>query len=226
MVHMAKLLESCRTSGIAYRTNISRSHRQIPIPSPIQAEAVIFKSSPHSMYISFRGTCSAQDLIHALDVRPKQLAHNIQVHQGFYRKYKSLEKEIAKEIEAHDDVHEIVFTGHSMGGSVAMIAAYHFAREQKRELQIRCHTFGAPKTGSPSFMQQLHNEIDEVVCVSLRKDIIPRIPLNPIFTHEEGHWIVDDNMIPVWDLLQNHSCVSYYHVLTKYIIDRENNIRV
>lgn len=172
------------------------------------------------MFVSFRGTCFASDLVHVLDIRSKSLCHRkgVHVHHGFYRKYKELENDILRELEHHPEITEIVFTGHSMGGSVAMIAAYHL-KGSLQSKAIKCHTFGAPKTGSAAFMRSLKKEIDEVICVSLKKDIIPRIPLNPQFLHEEELWMVDDNMIPPWDLLQNHSCVSYYHAITKHIAD-------
>lgn len=215
------LLESCRTSGIAYRPKIGRSAKHIPIPSSAEAEAVLYMPSPRRLFVSFRGTCTLDDLAHVLDVRHKELhARGMHVHRGFYKKFMSLEEQITKEMDEHPSLEEVIFTGHSMGGSLALIASYHY-HQKHRNKKIRCHTFGAPQTGNPTFFRYLSRNVNELLCVRLKNDIVPNIPLNPMFFHSENMIDLEDqDCTPVWDILQNHSCITYYQVLNKQILEQ------
>lgn len=221
MTHVI-LLESCRTSGIAYRPIASTSPRHVPIPSARSAEAVMYVPSPRRLYVSFRGTCTLQDVVHVLDVRNKALhTDEMKVHRGFYNKFMSLEKNISDELRKHPMVEEIVFTGHSMGGSLALIASYHYHKKHNN-MRIRCHTFGAPQTGNTPFFRYLADNVNEVLCVKLKNDIVPNIPLNPFFTHAENSMhLEDDERFPPWDILYNHSCVTYYQVLNKKVLGQD-----
>ncbi|KAL8442998.1 hypothetical protein Emed_006992 [Eimeria media] len=58
-------------------------------------------------------------------------------------------KEVAEKIGATGKRHVVLFTGHSLGGAVAQIAAWYYATKtteliQAGLLQLRCVTFGAP----------------------------------------------------------------------------------
>lgn len=214
------LLESCRTSGIAYRPKIERSPRHIPIPSPQDAAAVLYMPNPQRMYVSFRGTCTLQDVAHVLDVRPKELPFHqgMHVHHGFYRKFMSLEEHISLELQRQPSLEEVIFTGHSMGGSLALIACYFYHTRQLNK-NLRCHTFGAPPTGNLAFFQYLTRHIREVHCVRLKNDVVPHIPLNPFFFHKENILDLEDEFSPPpWDVLQNHSCMTYYQVIQKHLV--------
>lgn len=217
------ILEACHVSSIAYRPVklLSPSAKHIAaLPCQSNPEALLYNASPH-LHVTFRGTYNLNDLAYIVDVRHKRLKDRHHVHQGFLRKYKSLETRLQHAIDAaiaqDPSLRELVFSGHSMGGSLAMIAAYHFL-ETHPHLSIACHTFGAPMTANAPFHKYLTSNTDHLLCVKMKKDIVPYIPLNPHFFHQENNFYLDphnNERIPLWDILRNHSCTTYYTALNQ-----------
>lgn len=83
------------------------------------------------------------------------------IHSGFLFLFrKAAEKmiaddirEVSEKVKATGRREVVLFTGHSLGGAVAQIAAWYYAVKcknliQKGLLQIRCVTFGTPAVSS------------------------------------------------------------------------------
>lgn len=81
----------------------------------------------------------------------------VKLHSGFLFAFESIFKdmlkddlqEVARKAEATRKRQVVLFTGHSLGGAVAQIAAWYYANQTRSLLdagllQIRCVTFGAP----------------------------------------------------------------------------------
>lgn len=69
-------------------------------------------------------------------------------------------KEVAQKIQVTGKRQVVLFTGHSLGGAVAQISAWYYARKcsdllQSGLLQIRCVTFGAPAWGNEAAYKEL-----------------------------------------------------------------------
>lgn len=217
-MNKAHILEACRTSTLVYRQVLPTNPKYTPIQNRNQMEALVYNGKHSALHISFRGTCNYSDLCKVLDLRWRKLRpHDMYVHNGFYDKFLEIEKYITPIIENNKDIH-IVFSGHSMGGSVAMIAAYFYHNVKQVSNPISCNTFGAPQTGNKRFIEALSNRLYDLNCISLEKDIIPRIPLNPMLSNMENITVTlkDPNDVPFWNVLENHSCASYMNVITFY----------
>ena len=94
-----------------------------------------------TMHVAFRGTQDHLDALADIDVRlvpptPSRKRHarpppEARVHRGFNRQLESLLPEIQERVEELQDVHggagRLMFTGHSLGGALAVLCATHFA---------------------------------------------------------------------------------------------------
>lgn len=144
---------------------------------------MLWKSN--TIYISFRGTSDICDIIDVVDIRPKRLMKDIAVHNGFAEQFFSLEPKITndiKEIISSFPIERIIFTGHSMGGSIATIAAAYYA-SMFTKMYITCHTFGTPATGNQSFVDWFKDGVDESTRLEIEEDLVPLIPINKQFHH-------------------------------------------
>lgn len=147
---------------------------------------VIWKKN--TIYVSFRGTKDVGDIVDVIDIRPKRLLRDIIVHTGFAEQFFSIEHVISDDIRKiikEYPIERIVFTGHSMGGAIACIAAAYYSNMFKN-IHITCHTFGSPPTGNAAFVKWFNNGVDESTRLEIEEDIVPLIPINKDFKHVPG----------------------------------------
>jgi hypothetical protein len=139
----------------------------------------------NTIYVTFRGTKDLNDIIDVIDIRPKKLMKDITMHTGFAEQFFSIEPSITedmKKIIAEYPIERIIFCGHSMGGSIATIAAAYYA-SLFDDIHITCHTFGSPSVGNESFVNWFKGGVDESTRLEIEEDIVPRIPINKDFKH-------------------------------------------
>ncbi|EYC23663.1 hypothetical protein Y032_0015g2771 [Ancylostoma ceylanicum] len=73
--------------------------------------------------------------------------------------------------------YKVVFTGHSLGGALATVAAARAAREGLRPgEEILVYTFGAPRVGDTIFAANFNKIIPNCYRVVFRQDIVPHLP--------------------------------------------------
>jgi Lipase (class 3) len=146
---------------------------------------------PLRLVCAFRGTASTLDLLGAVDIRPFTTAVRCDraatVHRGFYEQFMALEAPITRDIAAllrGGQVAEVRFTGHSMGGGMAAIAATHYASNGVScgdRVSFSCHAFGTPDFADAAFIEVLGRRVREHVSVTLANDIVPLLPVHPRF---------------------------------------------
>lgn len=212
-----RLIQSCKLSSMVYRTKIHTTLKQIPIRLDNDIAGVINKLQDGSISISFRGYCNIIELRHILDIREKHLENSdLIIHKGFYNRFMEMEDKISNVLDGEiDKCGDLIFSGHSMGGSLALIASYNYLnRYYEEEKIIRCHIFGTPKTGNKNFINYLSKNLDELVCVEIDKDIVPKIKLNSKLDGMTNILSIKDSYkYPMYDLIFNHSCTNYYYQL-------------
>ncbi|VDO23987.1 unnamed protein product [Haemonchus placei] len=77
--------------------------------------------------------------------------------------------------------YEIWVTGHSLGGSIASLAAsYLIGSRSANSSQIKLITFGQPRTGNAHFSENHNKQLEYSFRVTHWRDIVPHIPLGPI----------------------------------------------
>lgn len=103
------------------------------------------------LFIVFRGTATKDNILSDLDIPTITSSINREnggLHSGFVKAYLSGIKELEPVIRAYIDKKNLIFTGHSLGGALASLAAIDFTH--KLEKYYRSHrigliTFGAPR---------------------------------------------------------------------------------
>ena len=116
----------------------------------------------NTIYVSFRGTYNFNDIYDVINIRPKKFIKNAYVHTGFAEQFMSIEHKITNDIKSISKsfpIERLVFTGHSMGGSIAAIASAYYGTLFDN-LYITGQLFGTPLTGNTEFVKWFTNSVD------------------------------------------------------------------
>ena len=94
----------------------------------------------------------------------------VKVHPGFWAAFGAVKKQIVDKLdESGLEGLPLYITGHSLGGALAVVAAY--ALESDRI--AAAYTFGGPRVGNLQFGQRIKPPVYRVIHAS---DIVPRLP--------------------------------------------------
>jgi hypothetical protein len=101
-----------------------------------------------------------------------------QVHEGFLTMFLETASAILKQIPNYliNNRTEIIVTGHSMGGALAMLAAMELAQHYSPH-RIQLLTFAAPRVGNQAFANLVHATLPFVLRVIEENDLIPHLPI-------------------------------------------------
>lgn len=129
------------------------------------------------VYVIFEGTDSVTDIRTDLRFRQKQTDTDLNIHRGFYEAWVGVAVDLTTEIWVRDIDHQeagikkkLVFTGHSLGGAIANIAAAGHAYETHHLI-----TFGQPEVGGPVFAKEVENQGIKFVRVVNHRDPVPHL---------------------------------------------------
>lgn len=183
--HHNKILQSCVRSKGVYLTNEGKKNMMI-------------NRYNHTLYVCFKGCSSVSDLLNSIDIRKcKVHGETVGIHNGFCEKYKSMQHtilfEVLNELCGENPITDVVFTGHSAGGSIAQIVSL-FMAEELADIKLHCYTIGTPKTGDLIFKQALENELkqDNLLRLETHNDLICLLPMHPTFQHAGNALIMKD----------------------------------
>lgn len=133
---------------------------------------------PRSAVLAFRGTQGLADWMSNLQIPPaNSAAFGAAIHSGFLDAYASVAHLVARAVEEAGG-RTLWFTGHSLGGAVAVVAAAHHRARRPAGVV----TFGQPRMlsdGAAGFMRATFGS--SYVRVVNADDIVARIPV--IYRH-------------------------------------------
>ena len=196
----------CKFSDMSY----SSPHR-VPVHyessftflSEDDAQCYIWKQGG-TMVISFRGTESLIDVIADARIIQTELPlfesgsneTNPKVHCGFMSQFMSLKPKLDEEVltftkNPENSTRMIYFTGHSLGGGLATIAALHYS--YKVSNPISCTTFGSPRAGNNLFASLFNSKIKRSHRFVNQEDPIPFVPSDLFYEHVAGIRYIDRN---------------------------------
>jgi pimeloyl-ACP methyl ester carboxylesterase len=164
--------------------------------------------------IAFPGTDDLADLWTDLDVVATRLqagGGRVYVHEGVHALFRSLEPTLTPMLEAElsrtlqaqqqqqrqqqqqQQQRTIVIAGHSLGGALAQMAAAHYGGVCV-DADVRCHTFGSPRTGNAAFTRWFASRVRENYRVFNTRDLVAMLPARPFWKHTSGTCIALDDL--------------------------------
>lgn len=137
--------------------------------------------------VAFRGTeKDGNDILSDINFRFVKTSVG-RVHRGFLESWEDVEDLIRMEL--NDKKEKVYVTGHSLGGAIATMAAFHLNRK------VIAYTYGSPRIG-----KNLHNGgiIKDIFRFVYENDIVTRVPFKFLgFTHSpKKMWHLRKNKSP------------------------------
>ncbi|MDQ3763327.1 MAG: lipase family protein [Actinomycetota bacterium] len=173
-------------------------HTAFRPPFPLEDTQAYTMASDHMIITAFRGTEPAQirDWLSDSSTPPwpgpggKGL-----IHYGFGEALESVFPEVKAAItEFRDNGQTIWFTGHSLGGALAMLAAARLYFEEPNLLADGVYTFGQPRT-CDRILARAYDKVftDRTYRFINNNDIVTQLPPEPAFHHVKTIRYIDSN---------------------------------
>lgn len=157
-------------------------------PFPLQDTQAYIAANDDMIVVAFRGTQPEELrdwLSDANTLLAPYAAGTGMIHSGFYRALEVVHPAMLRTLEEwRDNGQSLWFTGHSLGGALAMLAAARTYFEDPTLLADGVYTFGQPRTCCP----QLAAAYDEAFKGRMfrfvnNNDVVPQLPPAPLFQH-------------------------------------------
>ncbi len=185
--------------------------------SPEQYHVIVANNSRYVCFV-FRGTDSVADSITDANIlRVRHPQGEGFVHAGFFSLWTEIEREILEYTERYKDFN-VITTGHSLGGAMAVLAALAIRRQRQQhggEKSVSVYTFGCPKIGCSIFSAHVNDVIN---CHHFVRsaDIVPRLPLGPRFSAFAGN---TTTVLDLWFGFYHPRlfCTTRDHSIAKYV---------
>jgi hypothetical protein len=138
-----------------------------------------------TIYIVWRGSSSVNDFLRDSNIRKvKFLKEGELVHVGFLNAFNSIKDYLDKVIDNSfkkiggiDKIKNIVICGHSLGGALSTLTAYHFC-EKYPELREKVQkiSIGSPRVGNSTFSKNYNKLVPFTLRIVNDNDLVARIP--------------------------------------------------
>ncbi|MFF7454585.1 lipase family protein [Kitasatospora sp. NPDC008115] len=159
-------------------------------PFPLQDTQAYTMAGEHMIVTAFRGTEAQQIRDWLTDGTTPPWpgpAGTGYVHYGFAEALDSVFPDVAKTLaDLRTGGQSVWFTGHSLGGALAMLTAARLSLEDPRLQADGVYTFGQPRTCdrllAAAYNKGLQGRTHRFVHDN---DIVPQLPPEPAFTHVE-----------------------------------------
>lgn len=170
------------------------------------------------MFLIFRGTTEANnkaDFVTDARIGLGRSKTGLPVHVGFNHTFNSMLEDIQKYITDEKIPGTVHCIGHSLGGSVASLAADWIS--QKLEKSVKLYTFGAPRVGTEWFVKRTTASIGHLNMhrVYHRTDPVPLVALYPFMQApyaQTGHFIYSSYPLTSGDA---HMMANYVKSVTR-----------
>lgn len=131
------------------------------------------------------------------------------VHTGFNKQFMFLKEELIK-LKTNTNA---IFTGFSLGGALATLAAYYLDYKSRELI-----TFGSPKVGNTSFIKGLEDLVKRNERWVYRKDYVTRLPPGNYYKHTGTL-----NVLGYSKLQHKYNDGPFYYCNTKHYDDHNIN---
>lgn len=145
--------------------------------------AVLYQSEPEAIYVVFRGTEKGIDWINNFQFRQQiypygpDASTEVRFHRGFMGAYFAVRDRLLETMRGNSTV-PLTFTGHSLGGAIATIAAldvqYNITQHTGQEITL--YTYGAPRVGNGAMVESFRRRVPQSHRFVYGWDIVTRVP--------------------------------------------------
>ena len=178
--------------------------------------AVVMKNRTHYL-LAFQGTRNLQDFLIDIQILlvplskfpfyeselDKDYEQTAKVHLGFQNGYKRLRK-VLWEIMRHCHL-PVVIVGHSMGASLATIAAVDLSQS----FSVQLITAASPRTGNWAFVQLLQSRVPFIYRMTNVNDLVPFLPGYFLgYRHTENEIWVNNEETVLCDKAEDPKCIN------------------
>jgi predicted lipase len=227
------LLYYALVSKLAYNTTNSIILHRLQITSDIQlirndqSRCVIFRKDG-KLIIGFAGTYELRNW--CINLRAHKTPYvcgdsNVcgKIHAGFGYHYRSISQDIIEHAnryiqDATIENKQIVFAGHSRGGSCILAALDVSYLPHCPE--IVCYTYGSPRIGDALFASEFEKRIKRCYRVTNRFDLVTTLPAYIGFRHVGVSVHVDQAEFRLDGWVHHHKLSTYISFLERYIAEK------
>ncbi|MEV0697075.1 lipase family protein [Saccharopolyspora sp. NPDC050389] len=163
-------------------------HAELDGSFPIEDTQAFAAGSDKMVVVAFRGTepKKIKDwLTDTNTLAARGPAGKGHVHTGFSRALDSIYPQVRDAVQRfRDNGQSLWFTGHSLGGALAMLASARIFFEDPRLLPDGVYTFGQPRTCDRLLVGPYNEALAERVFRFVNNnDVVPQLPPEPVFHH-------------------------------------------
>jgi predicted lipase len=167
-------------------------------PFPLQDTQAYTMASDRMIITAFRGTEPAQikDWLTDGTTPPSSGPGGTgRVHHGFAEALESIFPDV---LRTHEELHtngqSVWFTGHSLGGALAMLAGARMYLEEPRLAADGVYTFGQPRTCDHTLATAYNTGFERRMYRFVNNnDIVPQLPPPPAYTHVDALRYIDSH---------------------------------
>lgn len=163
--------------------------------------------------VAFRGAQTVTDWIDAVETVPVPylaVPGAGLVHMGFQLVYEHVRHNVAQLlINACAGVKQILVTGHSLGGAVAILNCFDIATNITPGIVPVLYSLASPRVGAPGFAANFDRLIPVCNRIVNFMDVVPQVPFPPAYEHVGHETLVHGGFKPL--------DVAYAHLLTTYL---------
>lgn len=200
--------------------NIKLLHKIVRKNEPLFG-TITTSTNKDTIWITFRASKTVTDWISNGFLQQKRLngSNSILIHEGFMNIYNSISEQIFNILNTKNKKQNIIVSGHSLGGAIAVITAWHLYKHGFDNIVL--YTFGCPKVGGKGFINNVNNSSIVYYRIINTNDIIPANPpavvpnkndyTNPYLYYHCG--ILKSFDINAKSMNANHNSLVYYNGL-------------
>jgi predicted lipase len=185
-----RILRSALASKLAYdykpHTSPERQHPK-NIKSIIRLQTphlVAINTSKNNVIVAFKGSTTIDDVHSFMKMAPKEFRYRdatVHVHKGVLDMFQFVQEQLDMVLTTLPTTNSnrpiVTFTGHSQGGSLALFASAYYGSMFHGNLDVICHTFGAPRVGNLAFHEWHASQTLESINITHSCDVVPFIPM-------------------------------------------------
>jgi hypothetical protein len=146
----------------------------IPISDGQDEPRGFFSADKYRGLVSFAGTKSILDWLTDARIIQDPFKEDGFVHRGFQGRFWSIWPQIKRGFSGFSPGYPVLVTGHSLGGALASLAAYEFAKDFRFVPTLV--TFGSPRVGDKGFVRAFGETVKDSLRIQHHDDLVPRVP--------------------------------------------------